>query len=92
VTNRLAVRDGFVISALDTAAHDVYFVEETAMIINQYPDHVSHAVKRETTRLLRGELADDCLDDDLAGDAAEICRMIELSGMIGLECQLLESK
>jgi hypothetical protein len=93
VTNRLTVRDGFVISALDTAARTVYFVEETAMITNaQYPDHISHAVKRESSRLLLEELADDWLDDDLASDAAEICRMIELSGMIGLECQLLEGK
>ena len=63
------------------------------MIINvQYPNHISYAVEREAHRLLLGELADDCLDDDLAGDAGEICRMIELSGMIGLECGLLEGK
>jgi hypothetical protein len=60
VTNRLTVRDGFVISALDTVAHTVYFVEETAMINAQYPDHFGHAVKQETSRLLLGELADDC--------------------------------
>jgi len=57
------------------------------MIVNaQYRDHVSHAGERETSRVLLGELADDCLEDSLAGDAAEVCRMIELSGMIGLEC------
>ena len=62
------------------------------MIINaQYRSHVGYAGGREAYRLLLGELADDCPDgDDLADDAAEICRMIELSGMIGLECGLLE--
>ncbi|TMH27399.1 MAG: hypothetical protein E6H66_23530 [Betaproteobacteria bacterium] len=63
------------------------------MIINaQYPNHISYAVEREASRLLLGELADDCPDDDLDGDTAEICRMIELSGMIGLECGLLEGE
>jgi hypothetical protein len=63
------------------------------MIINaQYRNHVSYASEREASRLLLGELADDGLDDDLAGDAAEVCRMIELSGMIGLECGLLEGE
>ena len=60
------------------------------MIIHAlYGNHVSHAVEREASRLLRGDLADSCLDDDTDGDAAEICRMIELSGMISLECGLL---
>ena len=63
------------------------------MMINaQYPDHISYAFEREASLLLLGELADDCFDDDLAGDAAEICRMIDLSGMIGLERGLLEGK
>jgi hypothetical protein len=93
VTNRLAVRDGVVISALHTPAHTIHLIGETAMIINaQYPYHVSYAAEREASRLFLGEHADDCLDDDFAGDAAEICRMIDLSGMIGLECGLLEGK
>ena len=61
------------------------------MIINaRYRNPVSYPDKQQASRVLLGEPADDCLDDDLAGDAAEICRMIELSGMIGLECGLLE--
>jgi hypothetical protein len=51
--------------------------------------HVSHAVEREDSRLLRGALADSSPDDEYDDDTAEICRMIELSGMIGLECGLL---
>jgi hypothetical protein len=37
-------------------------------------------------------LVDAFSDDDFDDDAAEICRMIELSGMIGLECGLLEGE
>ena len=60
------------------------------MIIHAwYRNPVSHALKQEGSRLLRGDLADSCPDDDTDGDTAEICRMIELSGMIGLECGLL---
>ena len=60
------------------------------MIIHAgYRHPVSHVVEREASRLLGGDLADSCLDDDIDDDAAEICRMIELSGMIGLECGLL---
>ena len=59
------------------------------MIIHaEYRNHVSHAVEREASLLLRGDLTDSP-DDDTDDDAAEICRMIELSGMIGLECGLL---
>jgi hypothetical protein len=66
-------------------------IEEAVMIINaQYRNHVSYPGGREASRVLLGELADDSFDDDLAGDAAEVRRMIELSGMIGLECGLLE--
>ena len=61
------------------------------MIINaQYRNHVSYAVEREASRLLLGEIAGDCPDVDPSGDAAEVFRMIELSGMIGMECGLLE--
>jgi hypothetical protein len=60
------------------------------MIIRaSYPNRVSHAVEQEASRILRGYLADSCPDDDTDGDTAEICRMIELSGMISLECGLL---
>ena len=52
-------------------------------------NHVSHAVEREASRPLWGELADSCPENDTDADTAEICRMIELSGMIGLECGLL---
>jgi hypothetical protein len=38
------------------------------------------------------DLVDAFSDDDFDDDAAEICRMIELSGMIGLECGLLEGE
>jgi hypothetical protein len=90
VTNRLAVRDRFVISALDTAARAVHFIGETAMIINtQHPDH---AAEWEVSRLLLGRLPDDGLEDDLASDVAEVHRMIQLSGMISLECGLLEGE
>lgn len=63
------------------------------MIINaQYRNYVSYAVERETSRLLLGDHSGDCPDDDPSGDASEICRMIELSGMIGLECGVLEGE
>jgi len=59
------------------------------MIVDaQYRNHVSHLVGRRPTRVLPGEL-DDCLDDDLACDPADVRRMIELSGIIGLDCRLL---
>ena len=59
------------------------------MITNaKYRNHVSY-LGPETSRV-PGELADECLDDDVAGDATEVRRMIELSGMIGVECGLLE--
>ena len=57
----------------------------------QYREHISHSVERAASRELQEELAGD-FDagdfeaDDFDGDAAEIRRMIELSGMIGLEC------
>ncbi len=50
---------------------------------------VSHTLEQEASRLLRGDLADNCPDDDADGDTAEICRMIQFSGMISLECGLL---
>lgn len=62
------------------------------MIIHTwYRNHFSYAVEAEASRPFRGDLADDCPYDDPDGDIAEICRMIELSGMIGLECGLLEA-
>ena len=62
------------------------------MIIHaEYRHHISYAIEREASLLLRGEL-DDSPVDDVDDDAAEICRMIELSGMIGLECVLLASE
>ncbi len=63
------------------------------MIIHAwYRNHISHAVEREASRLLRGDPSDGCSDDDPNSDAAEVCRMIELSGMISLECGLLGGK
>jgi len=62
------------------------------MIIHTwYRNHVSHTGEPEASRPFRGDFADDCPDDDSDGDIAEICRMIELSGMIGLECGLFEA-
>jgi hypothetical protein len=62
------------------------------MIIRaEYRNHVSHTFEREAALLLRGDLADSP-GDDTDDDAAEICRMIELSGMISLECGLLGSE
>jgi hypothetical protein len=52
-------------------------------------NHFGHAVEPEALHLLRGGLADSCPDGDADADTAEICRMIELSGMISLECGLL---
>ena len=52
--------------------------------------HISYAVEREVSRQLRGEPSGDVVDDEFDGDTAEICRMIELSGMIGLECSVLQ--
>jgi len=56
----------------------------------RYCDHQSYAFEQEASRLLRGELSVDFADDEFDGEAAEICRMIELSGMIGLECSVLQ--
>ena len=61
------------------------------MIVHtQYRDHVSYSVEREASRQLRGDLSGDLDADHFDGDAAEICRMIELSGMIGLDCSVLQ--
>jgi hypothetical protein len=54
-----------------------------------YRNHVSHVVEREASPLLGEDHVDREPDDDLDDDTAEICRMIELSGMIGMECGLL---
>ena len=96
VTNRLAIREAFVMSALDTVPHTVELLEEAVMIVQaQYREHISHSVERAASRELQEELAGD-FDagdfeaDDFDGDAAEIRRMIELSGMIGLECSVLQ--
>ena len=50
---------------------------------------VSHALEHEASCLLGEDLADNWPDDDTDGDTAEICRMIQFSGMISLECELL---
>jgi hypothetical protein len=61
------------------------------MIVHaQVCDHISYSVEREASRLLRGEFSGDVDTDDFDDDAAEICRMIELSGMIGLECSVFQ--
>jgi hypothetical protein len=62
------------------------------MVHASHRNHVSHAVEREASRLLLGEPDDGCPGDEPDEDAAEICRMIELCGMIGLECALLEGE
>jgi hypothetical protein len=91
VTNRLAIRDAFVMSVLDTVPHTVHLFEETVMIVQaHYHEHISYSAERAASRALHGESPADCDDDDFDGDAAEICRMIELSGMIGLECSVLQ--
>jgi len=60
------------------------------MIIHAWCSNpVGHAIEEDASGLLRGDLAGDCPDDDTDGDTAEICRMIQFSGMIGLECGLL---
>ena len=56
----------------------------------QYREHISYSVERAVSRQLQGESPADFDDDDFDGDAAEICRMIELCGMIGLECSVLQ--
>ncbi len=56
----------------------------------QYREHISYSVERAVSRQLQGEPPADVDDDDFDGDAAEICRMIELCGMIGLECSVLQ--
>lgn len=62
------------------------------MIIHTWHrNHLSHTVEPEASRPFRDDLADDCPNGDSDGDIAEICRMIELSGMIGLECGLFEA-
>jgi hypothetical protein len=56
----------------------------------QYREHISYSVERAVSRQLQGELAAVFDVDDFDDDAAEICRMIELSGMIGLDCSVLQ--
>jgi hypothetical protein len=91
VMNRLAIRDAFVMSALDTVPHINDLLEEAVMIVQvQYREHISYSAERAASSELQGEPAGDFDADDYDGDAAEICRMIELSGMIGLECSVLQ--
>jgi hypothetical protein len=60
------------------------------MIVDaHYRNHHSHAVEREISSQLYGDPAGDFLDHEYDESAAEICRMIELSGMVGLECDIL---
>ena len=60
------------------------------MIVDaQYRNHQSHSIEREISGQLYGEPAGDFLDYEYDESAAEICRMIELSGMVGLECDIL---
>jgi len=61
------------------------------MIQASYRNHVSYAVEREVSRQIIGDKAGDVPDCDFDDADAEICRMIELSGMIGLECDILQS-
>jgi len=56
----------------------------------QYREHISYSAERAASRELQGEPAADFDADDYDDDAAEVCRMIELSGMIGLECSVLQ--
>jgi hypothetical protein len=65
------------------------FTEETFMIsIAEYHHPAGHVAEHQAFGVL-GDLCDSCADDDFDDDAAEVRRMIELSGMIGLECGLL---
>lgn len=60
------------------------------MIVHvRYRNPVSHALKQEGSGLLWEDTACSSPGDDTDTDTAEICRMIEFSGMIGLECGLL---
>jgi hypothetical protein len=66
------------------------FLEEDVMIVHAlYRDHISYAVEREVSRQVAGDRSGGLPDHDFDETAAEICRMIELSGMIGLDCNLL---
>jgi hypothetical protein len=92
VTNRLAIREAFVMSIFDTVPHTIDLLEEAVMIVQaQYRERVSHSEERAAPRELHaGDFdAGDFDSDDFDADAAEIRRMIELSGMIGLECSVL---
>jgi len=63
------------------------------MIIDaSYRNHISHAVEREASHLLPGDLSDNDPDGATDGDTDEVFRMIELSGMISLECGLLHGE
>ena len=60
------------------------------MIIDfQYRNHISYAVERDASQRLLGDPVDGS-DDDFGADAAEVRRMIELSGMVGPECGVPE--
>jgi hypothetical protein len=56
----------------------------------QYREHISHSVERAASRELQEEPAGHIEADDFDADAAKVCRMIEMSGMIGLECSVLQ--
>ncbi|MEO8674817.1 MAG: hypothetical protein ABI569_04510 [Casimicrobiaceae bacterium] len=60
------------------------------MIQASYRNHVSYAVEREVSRQLNGDTSGDFPDCGFDDADAEICRMIELSGMVGLECDILQ--
>jgi len=91
VRNCLAIRDAFVMSVLDTVPHTIHFFEEAVMIVQaQYCEHISYSAELAASRALHGEPASDLDTGNFDDDAAEICRMIELCGMIGLECSVLQ--
>jgi hypothetical protein len=53
-----------------------------------YRNHIRRAVEQDDPVL--GECMDGASEDLRDAEAAEVRRMIELSGMIGLECRLIE--
>lgn len=52
----------------------------------------SRTVQRRAARPDFSDRISDDLDDDCAGDAADTLRMIELSGMLGLQSGMLDAE
>ena len=94
MTDRLPARDSFVIHLLDTDVRTApiieHFREDIAMIINAQHPVARDAYQASGTDTLLDPVTLDGFEQDYADTDGEILRMIEMSGMISLDCSLLQ--